>query len=131
MGSIQRFRRGGDPGEAVAIEVAGRGRSLGSEDGREAQWSFSTILKGAGVTAANSEYKDCIISVEVSGPDALGAYVGTFVITHKEGDVQDDRQFMPTWQKPAFSEAEAFAALTQLAKDIIDGAKQDDRIENG
>jgi hypothetical protein len=36
------------------------------------------------MTAQNSEYKNCIISVEVSGPDADGAYTGTFVVTHEE-----------------------------------------------
>lgn len=80
---------------------------------------FEPISEGV---AARSR---CIISVEVSGPDALGTYTGTLVVTHKEGKVEDDRQFTPTWQKPAFSEAEVFAALMQLAKDIIDGAKRE------
>jgi hypothetical protein len=30
-----------------------------------------------------------------------------------------------------FSEAEAFAALTQLAKNIIDGSTEGDKIQNG
>jgi hypothetical protein len=88
-------------------------------------------MVGADMTAQNSEYKNCIISVEVSGPDADGAYTGTFVVTHEEGGVDDDRQFTPIWQKPVFSEAEAFAALTQLAKNIIDGSTEGDKIQNG
>jgi hypothetical protein len=73
------------------------------------------------MTAQNSTYKECNISVDVTGPDASGAYSGTFVITREVGDADDDRQFTPAWRTAVFSEAEALSRLTRLAKDVIDG----------
>jgi hypothetical protein len=73
------------------------------------------------MTAQNSTYKECNISVDVTGPDDSGAYSGTFVITREVGDADDDRQFTPAWRTAVFSEAEALSRLTRLAKDVIDG----------
>ena len=80
------------------------------------------------MTVQNSTYKGCNISVDVIGPDASGAYSGTFVITHEVGDADDDRQSTPTWRRDACSEAEAFTRLTQLAKDVIDGKEDGSEI---
>ena len=73
------------------------------------------------MTAQNSTYKECNISVDVTGPDDSGAYSGTFVITREVGDADDDRQFTPAWRTAVFSGAEALSRLTRLAKDVIDG----------
>lgn len=83
------------------------------------------------MTVQNSGYKECNISVAVIGPDASGAFSGTFVVTHEVGDADDDRQFTPTWRQPVFSEAEALVALTLLAKDVIDGKKDGSEVEDG
>jgi len=80
------------------------------------------------MTAQNSTYKECNISVDVTGPDDSGAYSGTFVITREVGDADDDRQFTPAWRTAVFSEAEALSRLTRLAKDVIDGKANDSEI---
>lgn len=80
------------------------------------------------MTVENSTYKNCNISVDVIGPDARGAYSGTFVITHEVGDADDDRQFTPAWRTTAFSKAEALTRLTRLAEDVIDGKRDGSEI---
>ncbi|WP_250516997.1 hypothetical protein [Caballeronia sp. INDeC2] len=82
------------------------------------------------MTVQNSTYKECNISVDVTGPDASGAYTGSFVITHEVGDADDDKLFTPVWRSAAYSEAEAIGRLTQMAQDIIDGKGDASDIEN-
>jgi hypothetical protein len=75
------------------------------------------------MTVKNSTYKDCNISVDVIGPDARGAYSGSFVITHEVGDADDDRQSTPPGGPPYFRKRKLSPRLTRLAEDVIDGKR--------
>lgn len=68
-----------------------------------------------------TEYKGCKISVSVHGPHAGRTYTGSFVITQFKGDADVDHLYTPAWGTPASSASATFDALTQVAKDVVDG----------
>lgn len=78
-----------------------------------------------------SDYKNRTVSVSVKGPHNGGAYTGSFVITSRDGDAEIHQQFTPAWPKPVLTKEGAFAALKQLAEDVIDGKSDGQNVGNG